>query len=255
MRSFREFKWILRRRLMKSARRTFLKLAMGVATLPVLSRFAVSQVQSDAISSEEVTIADLLAAYMAGRTSAHAVTKAHLDRIAAYDKRGPLLNSLITINPHALEDADRLDAALRATGRPVGALHGIAVVVKDCVDVAGLPMTAGFVGWKSYYPPEDAPIISKIRAAGGIIIAKSSLSEFTRGGEDNINSMVPGFARNPYNTAFATGGSSGGTGAALAANFAVVGIGTDTGGSVRMPPPTMRWQACGQPSVSSRATA
>jgi amidase len=220
---------------MKSARRTFLQLAMGVAALPVLSRSGVAQVQSDAISIEEVTIADLLAAYMAGRTSARAVTKAHLDRIAAYDKRGPLLNSLITINPRALEDADRLDTALRATGRPVGALHGIPVVVKDCVDVAGLPMTAGFQGWKDYYPPEDAPIIRKIRAAGGIIIAKSSLSEFTRGGEDNINSMVPGFARNPYNTAFATGGSSGGTGAALAANFAVVGVGTDTGGSVRMP--------------------
>jgi amidase len=184
---------------------------------------------------EEASIASLEAAYLAGRTTAHAVVQAHLDRIAAYDKRGPLLNALITVNPHALEDADRVDAVLKATGRPVGPLHGIPVIVKDNIDVAGLPMTSGFQGWKSYYPADDAPLVRKIRAAGGIILAKSSLSEFARGLGDNINSVVSGFARNPYNTAFATGGSSGGTGAALAANFGVVGIGTDTGGSVRAP--------------------
>jgi amidase len=153
----------------------------------------------------------------------------------AYDKRGPLINSLITVNPRALEEADQLDALLRTTGRLTGPLHGIPVIVKDNIDVAGLPMTSGFQGWKSYYPSEDAPLVKKIRAAGGIILAKSSLSEFARGGGDNINSVISGFARNPYNTAFATGGSSGGTAAALAASFGVVGIGTDTGGSVRMP--------------------
>jgi amidase len=191
--------------------------------------------QAGAFPIEEVSVADLEAAYLAGRTTARAVIQAHLDRIAAYDKRGPLINSLITINPRALEDADQLDAALRASGRPVGPLHGIPVVVKDNIDIAGLPMTAGFQGWKNYYPPEDAALVKKIRAAGGIILAKASLSEFTMGISDNINSVVPGFTRNPYNTAYATGGSSGGTGAALAASFAVVGIGTDTGGSVRAP--------------------
>jgi amidase len=184
---------------------------------------------------EEASIAGLEAAYVSGQTTAHAVTQAYLDRIAAYDKRGPLINSLVTVNPHALEEADRLDAVLKATGKTIGPLHGIPVIVKDNIDVAGLPMTSGFQGWKNYYPPEDAPLVKKIRAAGGIILAKSSLSEFARGGGDNINSVVSGFARNPYNTAFATGGSSGGTGASLAANFGVVGIGTDTGGSVRMP--------------------
>jgi amidase len=196
---------------------------------------AVAQAQSDSFPVEEVSIADLEAAYLVGRTTARAVTQAHLDRIAAYDKRGPLINSLITINPRALEDADRLDAVLRATGRPVGPLHGIPIVVKDNIDVADLPMTAGFQGWKNYYPPQDAPLVKKLRAAGAIILAKSSLSEFTRGIADNINSVLPGFARNPYNTAYGTGGSSGGTGASLAASFAVVGIGTDTGGSVRSP--------------------
>ena len=184
---------------------------------------------------EEASVAGLVAAYLSGQTTARRVTQAYLERIAAYDKRGPLINALITVNPHALEEADRLDALIKATGQPVGPLHGIPIIVKDNIDVAGLPMTSGFQGWKNYYPPEDAPLVKRIRAAGGIILAKSSLSEFARGLGDNINSVVSGFARNPYNTAFATGGSSGGTGAALAANFGVVGIGTDTGGSVRAP--------------------
>ena len=183
----------------------------------------------------EASIADLEAAYVSGQTTARAVTQAYLDRIEAYDKRGPLINSLITVNPRALEEAEQLDALLRTTGRPIGPLHGIPVIVKDNIDVAGLPMTSGFQGWKNYYPSQDAPLVKKIRAAGGIILAKSSLSEFARGLGDNINSVVPGFARNPYNTAFATGGSSGGTGAAIAASFGVVGVGTDTGGSVRAP--------------------
>src|SRR5258708_39635375 len=96
-------------------------------------------------------------------------------------------------------------------------------------------MISGFQGWKNYYPPTDAPVVPKIKAAGGIVLAKASLSEFAKGGGDNINSVLSGFARNPYNTAYATGGSSGGTGASLASSFGVVGIGTDTGGSVRMP--------------------
>jgi len=114
---------------------------------------------------EEASIASLEAAYLAGRTTAHEVVQAHLNRIAAYDKRGPLINSLITVNPHALKEADRLDAALKASGRPVGPLHGIPVIVKDNIDVAGLPMTSGFQGWKNYYPPSDAPLIKKIRLA------------------------------------------------------------------------------------------
>jgi amidase len=105
----------------------------------------------------EASVGDLQAAYVSGRTTARAVVQAHLDRISAYDKRGPLINSLITVNPRALEEADRLDAILRATGRPIGPLHGVPVIVKDNVDVAELPMTSGFQGWKNYYPSVDAP--------------------------------------------------------------------------------------------------
>ena len=184
---------------------------------------------------EEATIAGVQAAYLRGEASAHDVVAAYLARIAAYDQQGPHLNSIINLNPKALEEADALDAKLRASGKLEGPLHGIPILVKDCIDAVGMPMTSGFQGWKNYFPPTDAPLVAKIKAAGGIILGKASLSEFTNGGGDNINSVLPGFARNPYNTAYATGGSSGGTGASIAANFALIGIGTDTGGSVRMP--------------------
>jgi len=187
---------------------------------------------------EESSIQSLHAAYQARQVTVHDVFAAHLARIAAYDQQGPTLNSIITVNPKALAEADALDAVLAKTPAgeiPAGALWGIPVIVKDNLDAVGVPMTNGFQGWKNYFPPTDSPVVAKIKAAGGVIIAKASLSEFARGGGDNINSVLSGFARNPYNTLHATGGSSGGTGASLAANFGVVGIGTDTGGSVRMP--------------------
>jgi len=200
--------------------------AVAALCLPLLA---------NALAIEEATIADIQAAYRSGELSAHDVVAAYLARIDAYDQRGPHLNSIINLNPQALEEADALDAKLKAGGKLVGPLHGVPVLIKDCIDAAGMPMTAGFQGWKNYYPPSDAPLVAKIKAAGGIILGKASLSEFTNGGGDNVNSVLPGFARNPYNTAFATGGSSGGTGASIAGNLAMVGIGTDTGGSVRMP--------------------
>ena len=132
--------------------------------------------QTDAFPVDEATIAAIEAAYLSGRTTARAVIQAHLDRIAAYDKRGPLINSLITVNPRALEDADRLDAALRATGRPIGPLHGIPVVVKDNIDVAGMPMTSGFQGWRNYYPPEDAPMVKRMRSAGAMNTTSCTIS-------------------------------------------------------------------------------
>lgn len=201
----------------------------------LLSAVVLPAQRASALAIEEASIADIQAAYREGRLSAHDVVAASLARIAAYDKKGPYINSIITINPKALQEADAMDARYRATGKFIGPLHGIPVVIKDNLDAAGMPMTNGFQGWKNYYPPSDAPVVAKIKAAGGIVIAKGSLSEFAKGGGDNINSVLPGFARNPYNTAYATGGSSGGPAAALASSFAVVGIGTDTGGSVRMP--------------------
>jgi len=184
---------------------------------------------------EDATIEEIQAAYRDGRATVLGVTQAHLDRIAAYDRQGPALGAVIITNPQALADAAALDTQLQKTGRMVGPLHGIPVLVKDNYDVAGLPTTAGssaLIGWT---PAKDATVIAKLRAAGAVILAKTTMSEWARGGLDNINSVLPGFARNPYNTAYATGGSSGGTGSGLAASFGVVGLGSDTYGSIRNP--------------------
>lgn len=184
---------------------------------------------------EETSIAALHAAYLDGRTTALSVCQAHLDRIAAYDRKGPALGAIINNNPDALADAAALDAALASTGKLTGPLHGIPVLVKDNYDVAGLQTTGGSAALLGWVPEVDATVIARIRAAGGIILAKTTMSEWARGGLDNINSVLPGFARNPYNTAYATGGSSGGTGSGLAASFGVVGLGSDTFGSIRNP--------------------
>src|SRR5499427_2555000 len=98
-----------------------------------------------------------------------------------------------------------------------------------------MPTSSGVALFKDFRPPKDAFIVGRLRAAGAIILAKSSLSELAMGLADTINSILPGFTRNPYNTAYASGGSSGGTGVAIAANFGAVGVGTDTGSSVRSP--------------------
>ena len=184
---------------------------------------------------EEASIADIQAAYLSGRTTARAVTQAFLDRIAAYDRKGPQLWAITVTNPAALQDADALDARLRATGKLTGPLHGVPVLVKDNYDVAGLQTTGGSAALIGWIPSTDATVVTRLRAAGAIILAKTTMSEWARGGFDNINSVLPSFARNPYNTAYATGGSSGGTGAGLAANFGVVGLGSDTMGSIRNP--------------------
>jgi amidase len=184
---------------------------------------------------EETTIAQLHAAYLGRKTTAHEITQAYINRIVAYDKRGPYLNSIITLNDHALADADKLDVFLKVTGKLTGPLHGIPIIVKDNLDTFDLPTTSGVMLFKDFVPPKDAFVVERIRKAGAIVLAKASLSELAMGLADTINSVLPGFTRNPYNTAYASGGSSGGTGVAIAANFGTVGIGTDTGGSVRAP--------------------
>ncbi len=206
-----------------------------LSLLAVLAAALIASAPVDALQIEEASIADIQAAYRSGELSTRQVVEMYLARIEAYDKQGPYLNSIINLNPKALEEADRIDAAFKASGKLKGPLHGIPVLVKDVIDADDMPNTSGFQGWKNWMPKRDATLVAKIKAAGGIILGKASTSEFTNGGGDNINSVLPGFARNPYNTAFATGGSSGGTGASIAASFATVGIGTDTGGSVRMP--------------------
>ena len=141
------------------------------------------------------------------------------------------INSIITLNPHALEEADKLDAAFKRSGF-VGPLHGIPVLVKDEIDAAGMPTTLGTLVFKDYRPPRDAFPVEKLRKAGAIILGKTTLSEYAAG--DTYGSMF-GITRNPYDLERTVGGSSGGSGAALAANFATLAIGEETLASIRRP--------------------
>ena len=128
----------------------------------------------------EASIDGIQMAFRSGRLTARQLVQGYLDRINAYDKQGPNINSVITLNPNALAEADRLDAAFRASGL-VGPLHGITVLVKDEVDTAGMPTTLGTVVFKDYRPPKDAFVIDKLRKAGAIILGKTTLSEFAAG--------------------------------------------------------------------------
>jgi Asp-tRNA(Asn)/Glu-tRNA(Gln) amidotransferase A subunit family amidase len=123
----------------------------------------------------ETSIDDIHAAFKSGKLTARRLVEGYLDRINAYDKQGPTINSVITINPNALEEADKLDAAYKRSGL-VGPLHGIAVLVKDEIDTAGMPTTLGTLVFKDYRPPRDAFAIEKLRKAGAIILGKTTLS-------------------------------------------------------------------------------
>jgi amidase len=179
----------------------------------------------------ETSIDEIHAAYKSHKLTAHQLVQEYLDRIAAYDKQGPAINSIITLNPHAIEEADVLDAAFKKSGF-VGPLHGIPVLVKDEIDTAGMPTTLGTLVFKDYRPTRDAFVIEQLRKAGAIILGKTTLGEFAAG--DTYGSMF-GATRNPYDLERTAGGSSGGSGAALAANFATVALGEETNASIRRP--------------------
>src|SRR5437879_12475736 len=107
---------------------------------------------------EEITIAQLHAAYLEGKTTAREVTEAYLERIAAYDKRGPYLNALITGNPNAVADAANLDAALKSTGKLTGRLHGIPIIIKDNIDTSDMPTSSGGAVFKDFIHRQDGSI-------------------------------------------------------------------------------------------------
>jgi amidase len=182
---------------------------------------------------EEATISDVYAAYRSGAITATRLVKAYLQRIQAYDQAGPKLNVVIFLNPRALEEATALDERLRATGRFVGPLHGIPVLLKDNINTKDMPTTGGSLSLAEYTPTTDATITQKLRNAGAIILAKVNLHEFAIWGE--TVSSIRGQTLNPYDLIRTPGGSSGGTGAGVAANFAIAGIGTDTVNSIRSP--------------------
>jgi amidase len=182
----------------------------------------------------EATIADIHRAMAEGRLTAHELVQRYLDRIEAYDKRGPAVNAIITVNPDALAQADELDRRFRESGM-VGPLHGIPVIVKDNYDTHDLATTAGSLSLAESVPPDDAFQVQRLREAGAIVIAKSNMAEFAFSPYETVGSALPGHTRNPYALNRVPAGSSGGTAAAVAASFGTVGMGTDTGNSIRGP--------------------
>lgn len=154
----------------------------------------------------------------------------YLDRIQRFDQA---LSSIICVNPAAMELAGECDDHLRKTGKLCGSLHGVPVLVKDNIETADMPTTAGSLSLEGFSTGKDADLVKRLKAAGAIILAKTNLHEFAIWGESI--SSIKGQTYNPYDLSRTPGGSSGGTGAALAANFGLVGIGTDTINSIRSP--------------------
>ena len=180
-------------------------LAVGV----LIAAFAAPTIATKSIDLDAATIADLDAAFNAGTLTAEALVQLCLARIQAYDRQGPLLHAVITLNPKALETARTLDAERKAKG-PRSPLHGIPVVLKDNYNTFDLPTTAGSVLLEGSIPPADAFLVKKLRDAGAIILAKANLGEYASGSR----SAFGGTMCNPYDTARDVGGSSGGSAAA-----------------------------------------
>src|SRR6201993_3414985 len=202
------------------------------------------------LNIETATIADLNAGFAEGTLTSEQLVSAYLKRIEAYDKQGPAINAIITLSKKALDEARQLDAE-RKSGKVRGPLHGIPVVVKDNYDTFDMPTTAGSQLLEGHMAKQDAFMVKKLREAGAIIVAKTNLSEFAGSGGSvsgatdpeiikagsvpNGSSSAGGQTKNPHELLHGPAGSSGGTGAAVAAAFAQFGLGSDTGGSVRGP--------------------
>lgn len=210
-------------------RRSILKL-LGIAGVPMVSIRPVIAAEGSAdFDPIEESASELRARYVTGQSTVRSVVEAYLERVWEYEDE---LEAIITVNPNVFERAEELDVAVERDG-PVGVLHGIPILIKDNHDTADMPTTAGSVALMNSIPPDDATVVRKIREAGGIILAKANLHEYAFG-YDTISSLG-GVTHNPYDLERYAGGSSGGTSAGIAANLSVLGTGTDTGGSVRVP--------------------
>lgn len=182
---------------------------------------------------EEATIAGIHQAYSDGSLTCRQLVQAYLDRIDAFDRNGPKLNAIITVNPEALAEADRLDALYARSKKLSGPMHGIPVVVKDQAETKGIMTTFGSIAMDGYVPARDATAVAMMKAAGAIILAKTTLPDWATSWFGF--SSKSGETKNPYVLDRDPGGSSSGTAAAVSANLGTVGVGEDTGGSIRLP--------------------
>ena len=214
-------------RLLRTARRA---LRWPAAAAVALCLAAPASAGAQGFALLEATIADVHAAFASGALTCRTLVQGYIDRIEAYDQAGPSLNAIQVVDPRALARADELDAAWAEAG-PTGPLHCIPVLLKDQVETADLPTTYGSALFDGFRSRRDATIVVRMRAAGALILAKTNMGEFA----SRYVGSAFGIIRNAYDPARNPSGSSGGTGAGIAANFGMVGIGEDTGGSIRGP--------------------
>lgn len=210
----------------------FLPAVLVLVLLPGVPRPLVAQRAAGTDLVHEASLTTLQEGLQAGRWSSVQLVESYLARIAAYDQRGPGLNAIIRLNPNARRDAARLDLE-RRRGAVRGPLHGIPVLLKDNYDTFDLPTSASSLALAGVQPPDDAFIVKRLREAGAILLGKTNMHELAAG--ITSVSSLGGQTRNPYDPMRCPGGSSGGTGAAIAASFAAVGWGSDTCGSIRIP--------------------
>lgn len=222
------------RLLASGAWRAALALGAAVPLAAPLPAPLAAQGTAPSFRLEETTIAQVHAAFKAKTLTCRALVQRYLDRIAAYDKKGPAINAIVTLNPQALATADSLDHRFRTEGL-TGPLHCIPMIVKDNFETQDLQTTAGSAALKGWIPRQDATMVRRIREAGAIVLAKSNMAEWAFSPYETVNSILPGYTRNPYDLSRVTAGSSGGTAAAVAANEGESGLGTDTGNSIRGP--------------------
>ncbi len=182
---------------------------------------------------EEASITCVHQAYADGTLTCRALVEAYLARIAAFDQQGPKLNAVITLDPRALEIAGAMDSAWRDNRGACGPLHGIPILLKDNFDTADMPTTGSALALKESRPTKDAFTVARLKAAGALVLAKTALTELAMGG--TTCGSLHGQTLNPYDLTRTPGGSSGGTGAGIAANYAVIGAGSDTYQSIRSP--------------------
>lgn len=209
-------------------------LSLNVAALCLGLAAMVQPAPAAEFELQTATIEDINKAFDAGALSSEQLTKLYLNRIAAYDQKGPKINAVITLNKEALATARKLDEERKKSG-PRSKLHGVPVVLKDLYDTQDMPTTAGFLPMKNSQPMYDATVVARLRAAGAVILAKVNMSDWFGVPKQGDQSTVLGRTSNPYNLDLTPGGSSGGTGASLAAWFAQVGLGSETGVSIRNP--------------------
>ena len=209
---------------------------LAAVWLPLVAGSAARPVGAQRIDVVELTVERIGADYARGAYTAVELTRVFLDRIASYEDH---YNAFISMNPAALETAAELDREYALSG-PRGPLHGVPVVIKDNIDFGGLLTTAGYWGFSSatggidLVPDDDAAVVTRLKAAGAIILGKTNMPDFAGHGT-RTRSSVAGVTLNPYATDRVPGGSSGGTATAVNASFAVLGLGTETGGSIQNP--------------------